>query len=188
MLLKNILLLAYILTSYLSHGQVTVYYTYEDFKNEKGENYSDYGGFFISGAVTLTFIKDKKKHKIKCKDMWGFTYKDAFFRTDEFNKVPARLMSFGKIFYYENGLAHLNMLKNNTDSGSTPSSFMFFFSKSLETPVVACTSYRASGSHIIYQQFKDDYPEYKVLFDCINDNYHVDTARRCVSSFEGEEE
>lgn len=188
MVLKNVLLLFVLMIGYSSYSQVTVYYTYDDFKNEKGENYDDYHGYFMASAITITFVKNKKKHKIKCKDMWGFTYKDALFRIDEFNKVPARLMSFGKIFYYENGVAHLDILQRNSTVGSSPSSFMVFFSKSLETPVVACTSNKTMVARIPYKKFKEDYPEYKALFDCMDGNYSVTTGRECVSAFQGKED
>lgn len=183
---KLLLILISLMLGHSSYSQVIVYYTYEDFKYERGESFDDYSSYFMASAVTLTFVKDKKKHKIKCKDMWGFVYKDVLFRVDEFNKVPARLMSFGKIFYYENGIAHLDILKNNTTSGSSPSGFMIFFSKSIETPVVAFTSNKTMVARIPYKQFKSDYPEYKELFDCMDGNYSVTTARQCVSAFQGE--
>jgi hypothetical protein len=186
-MIKNILLTLFLFFSMASYSQVTVYYSFDDFKNEKGEVFDDYKHYFMASAVTLTFVKNNKNHRVKCKKMWGFTYKDALFRVDEFNKVPARLMSHGKIFYYENGIAHLDMLKNNSQSGSSPSSFMVFFSKSLETPVVAFTSNKTMVARIPYQKFKKNYPEYKELYDCMNGDYYISNTRECVYSFQGKE-
>lgn len=163
------------------HSQVIVFRTYEDFKNERGEKYDEYNSYLMSmGKVTLSFLRDNNKYKIKCKDIYGFIYKDVLFRIDEFSKQPARLMSHGKIFYYENGLGHLDILKHNKETGLSPSPLSVFFSKSINTPVVA------TGTRKPYNNFKKYHPEYNELFNCIDESrYYVETGRRCVAQFEG---
>lgn len=180
-LLRISVILLLFFWNHVAYSQVTVFRTYEDFKNERGENYDEYNSYLVAlGSATLYFLKDNAKHKIQCKDIWGFVYKDVLFRIDEFSNQPARLMSHGKIFYYENGIAHLDMLKHNKDNGTSPSSLSVFFSKSLDTPVVS------SGTSKPYNKFKTNHPEYKEFLECIDVNRHsVYTARECVAEFEG---
>ena len=61
----------------------------------------------VFGQWTLFFIKDGLERKVKCKDIWGFTYKGILFRITDEGPIPVRLMTEGQVCYYENGIAHL---------------------------------------------------------------------------------
>lgn len=188
MLLKKVFFLLSFLCGYISFSQVVVYETFEDFKNDKGEKYDDYHGFSGFHSVNLFFLRGKKKHKVRCKDIWGFTYRDALFRVDERNNQPARLVSHGKIFYYENGVAHLSTLKADSYF-ATSFGFAVYFSNTIDSEVIAFTSNVTMASRRDMKAYIKDNPQYKALFDCIGDDVtYPYTARTCVNSFENNEE
>jgi hypothetical protein len=182
---KRILVLAILLMSFIADAQITVYRTYEDFKNKNGEKYDDYHGYSHSmGRVKLTFKKDGKKIKIHCRDMWGFSYKDAFFRIDKKYNQPTRVISIGKIIYYENGIAHLSMIRNNTKSGEFSIGYYCYVSKNINSELIPMPGLLISDARKKIKKFKEENPEYKELFDCIEKNYNYLNVRPCVTEFE----
>lgn len=182
---KRILILAIILMSFIANAQITVYRTYEDFQNKSGEKYDDYHSYSHSlGSVKLTFKKAGKKFKIRCRDIWGFSYKDAFFRIDKKYNQPTRVLSIGKIIYYENGVAHLSMVKNNNESGQFTIGYFCYVSKSITSELIPMPGQLISDARKKIKKFKEKNPEYKELFDCIEKNYNYLNVRPCIEEFE----
>jgi hypothetical protein len=183
--MKNILLILLIFSSSLIYSQVTVYATYEDFKNQKGIEYDDFKNYLASiGGTSIYLIKNGKTHKIKCnKNIWGFVYKDALFKVFQKYRQPVRLISQGKICYYENGFAHLTILKTGRSSGQAQgsNSVLSFFSASLNSPIVPFkgTDERSESG----QLFNSD-SKYKQLSGCLKKYMDIDFVRGCVSNFE----
>lgn len=86
--------------------EITVFKTYEDFEAKRGQDYERYSGYMhVMGKVTLFLYDRGEKEKVKCANIWGFRYKDALFRVDKRYEQPAKLMSYGRLCYYENGMA-----------------------------------------------------------------------------------
>ncbi len=90
-------------------------------------------------------------------------------------------MSEGKIYYYENGLAHLTILKRNTKSGNFSTGTYCHFSKTINSPIAPALPTTTGGKHI--KAFKNKHPEYKPLFNCIGKYYLPQMIRSCVRRF-----
>lgn len=174
-----------LIISFSLHSQVVVYRTFEDFQNEIGEEYDslhDYSTFF--NQIKLIFKKGKKKVKIPCKKMWGFSYKNALFRVHKKYSQPARVISFGKIVYYENGIAHLSMLKFGESFGQYDKGYAGYFSKSINSEMVPIPTQILSDAKRAIRRFKKEHPEYKELFDCLGKNYTQYNISPCLEKFE----
>jgi len=186
--INSTLILFLILMSLFSNAQVTVFRTFEDFQNEEGEMYDDYHSYLHKmGAVTLKFINDKNKVKIHCDDMWGFIYKDVLFRIDKRTSQPTRVINSGKIIYYENGIAHLGMIRDNTTKGSFSIGYYCYLSKDINSEMVPFPTTLISDARKKINNFKLDNPEYNELFDCIEKNYNYQNVRICTVKFEESE-
>lgn len=182
---KLILVLSILLMTFITNAQITVYRTYEDFQNKNGEEYEDYLGYSHSmGKVKLFFIKDKKEIKTHCKDIWGFIYKDAFFRIDKNYNQPARVISAGKIVYYENGIAHLSMIRDNSESGEFSIGYYCYVSKSIDSELIPMPGALVTDARKKIKSFKEENPQYVELFDCIEKDYNYLKVRPCIAEFE----
>ena len=185
--MKTIFFLFTFLISLAAHAEVVIYKTYQVYKDDKGEKYDDYHGFqHTKGNVILSFLKDDKKTKIACKDMWGFKYNDILFRTDVKNNQPVRVVVVGKICYYENGIAHLGMIRDKKDEGSFTIGNFCYLSKDLNSELLPMPKAMIMESKKEVNKFKAGNPQYKELFDCIEKNYTYQHVRTCVDEFEEE--
>lgn len=122
---KVLFLLASVLTYVASFGNVEVFKTLEDFKNNTPEKYSDELKYFAKGIntgyeTTITVENNGIKKEIQAKDIWGFKYKNILFRTYKYNLQNikgknesfglAALVSEGKICYWENAMPIIEVL------------------------------------------------------------------------------
>ena len=182
--MKYILLSIFVALMLMANGQVTIYRTYEDFTAKKGEKYDDYKGFMhVLGKVKLSFIKDKEVTKIACKDMWGFEYKNILFRIDHEHQQAACCINTGKICYYENGLAHLEMLRDNTDKAEFSVGYFSYISSDLNSELVPLPIIGSLGTKKAYLVFKGKNPKHKVFYDCIEKNFDYNKVRQCVTDY-----
>ncbi len=181
--MKSILLTLLLFFSCSVYSQVTVYATYEDFVNQKGVQYDDYKSWAFAGRkMSLVLLKDGEKHKIGCdKKTWGFVYKDVLFRVYVKYRQPVRLMSQGKICYYENGAAHLSMLSTGKSSGTAQGGVHSFFSAKINSEIVPFKGTdERSESGMLFRSNSD----YKYLIGCLKKYMDIDFVRGCVSNFE----
>jgi hypothetical protein len=172
-----------------SYAQVQVYTTQAEYENGGGTMYTDYLKWSGSGDnVTITFSDNGDKVKIKCADMWGFTYKDELFRTAKVNKGAqlGMLMSKGKVYYYENGVAHLRILKHGGEQfeiyGADGYGIMYYFSASETSDLVVIRLPFDNKKMDLYEFISR--PEYKELYDCGVTNGLL-VIRDCVALFNG---
>ena len=189
--LKHSLSILLILFTLFANSQITVYNSYEDYKNKKGKTYD---GFQYANATNnnfkLLFKSNGKKTVISCKDIWGFTYKkeyqEGFFRVDRTDNQPCRVLNLGKIVYYENGGAHLNMLNDYSTEATISFGYFCYLSKDLISDFVPMPAFLANKSRQQYKAFKEENPQYKELFECIDKDYDYKKVRICVEAFEKE--
>src|SRR5690606_19129909 len=116
--------------------------------------------------------------------MWGFNYGDALFRIDKKHSQPTRVMNAGKIIYYENGIAHLSMIRDNSQSGSFSIGYYCYVSKNINSEMIPMPVRLISDARKRIKEFTEENPEYKNLFDCIEKNYNYFNVRPCVVAFE----
>ena len=193
-----------------TNAQVEVYKTYSDYQNNISAKYAD----FLKNKIAhvgqdLIFLDDKgEKVKINSTEIWGFKYKNTIFRfylNDAYYPMAA-VVNIGKLVYYENGIAYMEMLKKNKDKGSYDfivDGNSWYFSKDLNSEI-------EKANKLEYSSTK--YPEYKELYDCLMQdskykglnekskkdedekralrktylsNLSIKKVRECISSFEG---
>ncbi|MGV3637560.1 MAG: hypothetical protein ACO1NQ_07915 [Flavobacteriales bacterium] len=149
-----------------------------------GEAVGEYVDLFPAmGQWTLLFEKDGVKRKVKCKDIWGFLYKGVLFRINDEGPIPVRLMTEGTVCYYENGFAHLKMLRDDLEIAPFEVGNAAYLSKDLKGPIVPARFPEGdtrSGSG----RFRTEYPMLEALFRCIGASVEMDPIRQCVVDFE----
>ncbi|MBX2960663.1 MAG: hypothetical protein KF732_11995 [Flavobacteriales bacterium] len=187
--LKHTLFILLIFFTLIANAQITVYNSYDDYKNKKGESFEGYQDFYATNNnFKLIFKSNGTKTVISCKDIWGFTYKkeyqEGLFRVDRQDNQPCRVLNLGKIVYYENGGAHMSMLKNYSSEATIAFGHFCYLSKNLESDFVPMPAFIVSKSKQKLNAFKDENPQYKALFDCIEKDYDYKKVRICVEAFE----
>ena len=168
-------------------AQIILYKSYADYKAGTGENVGKYVGTYnVSGTVRIQTLKDGKKEKVKLKGYWGFTYKDHLFRVTVYNN-PAMLIKSGKICYYENGAAHMDMLNDATTTETFITGYSFYFSQTEDSELYALPAGDISNSAKRLKSFQKEHPEHVKLFDCIGKNYYLlSHIRNCVEGYQGQ--
>lgn len=161
--MKNLILLILLMIPLVSMAQLTVYKTFEDFKNQEGESYAIYYGHMHIGGKYRILVKQKrtdKEIKIKCKKIWGFTYKDQLFRSTGKTGSFARLMYQGGIYYYENGVAHMDILSSDAGQGNFSIGYFAYFSEGINSELFPYTNGKL-------RKLTKEFPEHETLFECI---------------------
>lgn len=168
------------LSAFINHkkgnGDVILYWTYDDFVNNKGENIGAYkSSYHTMGVFTHKFKGDNGKTKIKRGDAWGYKYKGAYFRFSRDKNHLARIISAGDIILYSNGFAQMEMLEKNTDEAVFYYGYYFYVSKDLKSDVIPMV-----GKD--WKDFKkENASKYKDLFDCLDEKGSSTT--KCVDSY-----
>lgn len=137
----------------------------------------------VFGQWTLFFVKDGVERKVKCKDIWGFTYKGVLFRITDEGPIPVRLMTEGQVCYYENGIAHLKMQRDNVELAEYEIGQSAYISKDIKSPIVPAR-FKEGDKRSISGRFRIDHPELDALCECIGATEDMDRTRQCVVDFE----
>jgi hypothetical protein len=137
----------------------------------------------ILGHWTLIFEKDGAKRKVKCKDIWGFTYKGVLFRMNEEGPLPVRLMTEGAVCYYENGFAHLQMQRDSTELAGYEYGHAAYLSKDIKSPIVPAM-FKEGEARSVSSRFRSEYPGLEPLLKCIGVRDEMQPIRQCVVDFE----
>ncbi|MCU0318596.1 MAG: hypothetical protein MUE88_00745 [Flavobacteriales bacterium] len=181
-------ILANVALIFSAHAQadpeITIYDTYEDFETKKGRDFDHYtSAMHVAGKVTLILLHNNEKVKIKCSDIWGFRYKDALFRIDHRYDQPAKLMSYGRICYYENGPAHIAMMRDSTTSASFSLGAYCYVSVDLKDELYQFSGLKKDGKKAL-EHFVQINPIYRQYFDCVGHTNSVSIHRECIAKFE----
>ncbi len=137
----------------------------------------------VMGQWTLFFEKEGAKRKVKCKDIWGFTYKGILFRIDEEGNIPVRLMTEREVCYYENGFAHLRMLRDTSELAGYEYGHSAYLSKDIKGAIVPAI-FSKDDDRTASGKFRLTYPGLEPLFMCIGATDDMTTIRQCVVDFE----
>lgn len=196
---------------------IIVYKTFSDFDKDKGEIHTGKlmfdGGFsgsvfekerYIKFKNTASDVpKDSKKFKIHTGDIWGLSVNHNLFVMID-DGIPMCLLSQGKMFYYENGFAHLKMLlskrpkklvaipertsrNHNGSEGRTdyPWGSTAYFSVSINSQLIELPR---SGDFKAKRLIKDYiyyFPELEEFLSCGNKFMKIN-FRDCVEEFNGD--
>lgn len=186
MLSKRIynLLILILFVPFILKAEITVFKTYEDFLSDKGETYEEYKNHIaVMGSVKLILMKDRKKKTINCKDIWGFRMDDMLFRVHKKFKQPAKVMYEGSVVYYENGLAHLEMIKQDREFINITTGYAVYFSKDLSSELVPMPSSGQTGGKG-YKKFKNENPKLQSFFKCVDQAPVFYSIRECVKTID----
>lgn len=149
-----------------------------------GEPVGEYVDLYPAmGQWTLLFEKDGVKRKVKCKDIWGFLYKGVLFRINDEGPIPVRLMTEGVVCYYENGFAHLRMLRDDIEAATYDVGNAAYLSKDLRGPIVPA-KFKVDDTRSPSGRFRMEYPMLEPLYRCIAERDEMDPIRQCVVDFE----
>jgi hypothetical protein len=180
---------AFLLTSFkvCSQDTVIVFKDYASFLNNTGEFYNEMMGY-SNGVVKVTLYLKKNglETKVPCKDIWGFMYNRRLFRTDVRTGQMAMLINKGRVCYYENGIAHLVMIRDKTTKETFSMGYYCYISKNLETPLVPFPSpeVQVSDAHKQIRKFRKENPEYDNLFERFDRNYRIQHVRDVIEEYE----
>lgn len=149
-----------------------------------GEPVGEYVDLYPAmGQWTLLFEKDGVKRKVKCKDIWGFLYKGVLFRINDEGPIPVRLMTEGAVCYYENGFAHLKMLRDDLEIAPYEVGNAAYLSKDLKGQIVPAR-FQEGELRSVSARFRTEYPMLEPLYRCIGEQAEMDPIRQCVVDFE----
>ena len=179
---KLLISTSFLLAAFFSTAQTGVYKTYEDYASgniEKMEDNVKVTGTSLGLSYHFTTV-DGNKVKYKPKNFWGFIFKGNLFRSD--GRYTAMLQDSGKVCYYISGEAGVHMLRTGKNYGVT---------------IVGPYCYLSSGdmNACLYgmprdgldlaglKNFKKDYSEFDLLFDCIGKFAYYEEIRKCVADF-----
>lgn len=139
----------------------------------------------LGRGMAIDVIKDGKQEKIPCAEMWGFLYKGFLFRTDNRTGQVAMLISQGKICYYENGAANIEMLKKGIKQSVTWLGYQCYFSEDLDSEMAPTpTPGNLSDAWKLIKRFWKQHPQYDLLNAYIDKNYDYVNVRDQVKKFE----
>ncbi|MCB0706260.1 MAG: hypothetical protein KDC34_13160 [Saprospiraceae bacterium] len=183
----SLIFFVFLSTSISAQSEVYVYETFADFQNDHGTAYDEFLSFSNALAhVTLKFKKSGVKYRIKCADIWGYSYKGVLFRVDQKLEQPTRVIcSNDDLVYYENGLAHMDMLRTNSPSGSFAIGYSCYFSKTINSQMFPVHNSPVSVVSKRYKDFMYENPKLKPLESCIGNIYSYTHVRGCVMTFMG---
>jgi hypothetical protein len=181
---KWIILLVFVTVSVLANAQTGIYDTYEDFKKDSLRTMKAIDRTSYSmGKYTIVFTDNNgKEEKVKAKTIWGFKYNGHLFRTDHVGNIALVILT-GDFVYYENGGAHLQMLRFDKKEGDFSSGYACYLSKDLGSEMTPLPSAPISDAKKMYKNFKEKYPEYEKLYDCIGKRTDYLHVRECVQEY-----
>jgi len=164
-----------------SPPEVRVYKTYEDFTEDRGEDYDSFKHCNHGmGSVTMVFLRDGEKKKVACKDIWGFRYKDALFRVEKTYSQPARLLVEGALCFYGNGWAHLTMLKDGVSEASYPVGAESYLSSGVRAPLIPGGP---GGPAFVEEAARKLGTKYRPFFACVGKDGSNEKFFQCLKEF-----
>ena len=154
---------------------LTVFQTYDDYKSGKGQQLFEFIGYdWTLGSLHLFYrVKKKDEGKVKVTTAWGFKIGDQTYRVIE--GKPYRMLIEGKAIYYENGIAHLNMLIGDENSSDIELGGYSFLSQNLTSEIIEFPSNKAE------KEFESN-AALKPLFECVDKmkKHKTEKIRECV--------
>lgn len=135
------------------------------------------------GRFVITYAVDGRNKATPCGKVWGFNFDHMLYRIAPEGNVPVRLMAEGAVYYWENGFAHLHMQRDSIEAAAYDYGRPSYLSRDLMGEIVpAC--FTGKGATKASLRFKDHYPAYAGMMDCIGAGSDMDSTRQCVVEYE----
>jgi len=187
----SIITILFLIVPVLLIAQTGYYETYDDYLNDNllnMEGYSYKGAGHKMQKVYVKFENEAgEKWKVACTEVWGVKYLGNLFRNDQDEGETGMVMSTGKIVYYENGVAHLDMIKDKkTETKISPAyGYVCYLSKGINDKIFPMGFYNNGKYKKGLKKLRAEYPaDASSLFDCIEKKYSVYKIKDCVKDFE----
>jgi hypothetical protein len=154
-------------------AQVTVYKTYDEYKNNTGKEYDNsYGYYGMSGSDAfggfIVYFNNEKSGKleIKCGQVWGFKYDGRLFRTGP-KDAPFWVRKIGKLCFYGNGHDELPKIRGGSESNVILAGAEDYVSKDLQSKLVVFPIHDLKKLPAALKEARRQFPEANELLDCI---------------------
>jgi len=178
---KTFLFFAFLLVTTLTYSKedfsLTVYETYEEYQRNKGQQLFEFIGYdWTMGSLHIFYrIKKRDEGKVKVTTAYGFSVGNQFYRIVKGR--PYRMLMQGKAVYYENGIAHLNMLIGDNGSSQVELGGWSFLSENLTSEIIEFPSTKADKAF-------GEKPALQSLFACMEKlkKKKTEKIRECVKS------
>lgn len=156
---------------------LTIYDTYEAYKAKNGRSLFEFIGYdWTMGSLHVFYrVKKRNEGKEKVTTAWGFSVGDQLYRIVKGR--PYRVLLEGKAVYYENGIAHLDMLIEDEGSAEVELGGWSFLSNSLTSEIIEFPSSKAE------KEFKEN-GSLAPLFECVEKlrKKKTEKIRNCVKA------
>lgn len=165
-------------------GQGTLYRSYNEYVEDAGERVDGPIDVTIAlGRFIITYHHEGKLQRIPAKKLWGFMNRGILYRIEEEGRLPVRLMAQGAIYYWENGLAHLQIQRDSTGASHFDYGHASYVSRDLQGSIVPAV-FKEGDTKSSSAKFKAAWPAYAELFDQIGEGRDLDEVRRLVVDYE----
>ncbi len=184
--MKTIFTSLLILTVFALNAQTGIYRTYADYEKNNLEVMDDWMTYtYTMLKVTVSFKDKGKKIDVPCSSIWGFKYEGKLFRCDQVYSLPCRVINVGKVVYYQNGTAHMNMIKTKSNEGLIDIGFRQSFSKTLNSEMICFDNAHRSEIKKQRKEFLKANPEFQQLFDCAGEANKTDIfgGKKCIEEY-----
>lgn len=172
---------------------IIVYNSYSNFLNNTGEIYTDCSSVSWSGGGSVKMkLKNKKagtKRKVKCSQVWGFSFNKNLFRSYPEPAQVVKLYNIGDLCYWENGLGNLSALWDKSSEADYSIGYKNFISKTIDSPLIALPGSWAPFKDIKskYEAFKTENSQFIKLFNLIGENYEPYAVRNAFKEYEAKQ-
>lgn len=139
---------------------LTLYETYHEYLNKKGERLYEFIGYdWTMGTLHVYYrVKRRDEGRRKVTDFYGFSVGDQFYRI--VNGRPYRVLMQGMVIYYENGIAHMNMVMGDDEGSEVELGGWSFISDNLTSEIIEFPSAKADKAF-------GEKPALQPLFECM---------------------
>lgn len=167
-----------------AHGQSTMYRSYEEYAQQRGEAVDRITEVVPSmGRFVLRYGQGGTTRQVPVRKLWGFMNRGVLYRIEQQDMLPVRLMAQGAIFYWENGFAHLRMQRDSMAAAAFDYGHACYLSRDVKGAIVPAV-FKPDDTKSASAQFKALWPAFQHLLDEIGDGGDMDRVRRLVVDYE----
>lgn len=171
-----------------ANAQLTIYKTYDDYKNNTGKEYDNSYGYYgmggsdAFGGFIVIFKSDKSgKIEVKCGQVWGFKYDGRLFRTGP-KEAPFWVRHIGKLCFYGNGHDELPKVRGGYWSNVIQAGAEDYISKDLQSKFFVFPIHDLKKLPAALKEAKKQFPEDTKLLDCIGNATIIEDIEDCINN------
>ncbi|MBP8822401.1 MAG: hypothetical protein KBH07_02000 [Flavobacteriales bacterium] len=165
-------------------AQGVLYRSHEEFVAQRGEAVDRMVEVAPAmGRFVLCYEQAGARRQVPTRKLWGFMNRGVFYRIEQQDRLPVRLMAQGAIYYWENGFAHLHMQRDSTAASAFDYGHACYLSRDLAGDIVPA-AFMPDDAKSASARFKAAWPAYKHLLEQIGEGNDMDQVRKLVVEYE----